>query len=320
VANEVIRSRASVLKENLDRWGYTNIIVSNNDPRQFSKLEGFFDAILVDAPCSGSGMFRKDPETQLHWSTEAVEHCSLRQKRILNEVWSSLKNDGVLIYSTCSYSEAENEAQLQEILETRQAQYLPIPALENLTGIVKPGLGYRFYPGKIQGEGFYLAMLKKVNSQQNFDSRSKPDILPIPSFLNNWLLDNETFTSVKTHLGESIFPKSQLIYLYSLLKHLHILKCGTLIGEWKGQRFFPDHELALSIQLSGKIPRLELNLEDALNYLKKESLKNPSLSSGIQLICYQGLALGWGNALPNRINNLLPKSWRIRKEIERFSD
>lgn len=316
VTNEVIRSRASVLKENIDRWGYANVVVSNNDPRQFSKLEGFFDAIVVDAPCSGSGMFRKDPDTQQHWSLEAVEHCSLRQKRILEDVWPALREDGILIYSTCSYSEAEDEAQVKALIDANSAEFIPIPELKQISGIVHTDYGYRFYPNKIQGEGFFLAVLKKTDHTAQKDLKLKLGNKVLSGILSEWIEDAEAFAVVESHLGASLFPVEQLTPLALLLKQLHILKCGTLAGEFKGARFLPDHELALSVHLNVEVPGLSLSKDEALHFLKKESLKNPYMATGTQLMRYNDLGLGWGNALPNRINNGLPKSWRIRKELE----
>lgn len=316
VANEVIRNRASVLKENLDRWGYANVVVSNNDPRQFAKLEAFFDAIVVDAPCSGSGMFRKDLDTQQHWSLDAVEHCSLRQKRILEDVWPSLREDGILIYSTCSYSEAENEAQMQSFLEAHDAEFVPIQELEAVSGIVRSNLGYRFYPDQIRGEGFFLAMLRKKTPAERREQKSKLSGKAVSGLLADWIAQPNEFAMLESHLGLTLFPQLQFGHVTPLLKHLHILKCGTLLGEQKGARFLPDHEMALSVHLTDEVPGFEVGKEEALHYLKKESLPNRHSLSGTQLLRYQGRALGWGNALPNRINNGLPKSWRIRKELD----
>lgn len=316
VANEVIRSRATVLKENIDRWGYANVVVSNNDPRQFAKLEGFFDAIVVDAPCSGSGMFRKDPETQKHWSPEAVEHCSLRQRRILEDVWPSLREDGMLIYSTCSYSEAENEVQIQSFLETHDAEFVSIQELEAVSGIVRSDLGYRFYSDQIRGEGFFLTMLRKKTPADRTEQKTKLSGKALSGLLTEWIANPNDFAMLESHLGLTLFPQLQLGHLTTLLKHLHILKCGTLLGEQKGARFLPDHELALSVHLDTEVPGISLSRDEALFFLKKESLRNPYMAVGTQLMRFQDLGLGWGNALPNRINNGLPKSWRIRKALE----
>src|SRR5688572_6493565 len=118
VSNEVIRSRANVLKDNIIKWGCANVMVTNNDPKDFARLENYFDVIVVDAPCSGSGLFRREPDAMEEWSLNNVALCSQRQQRILADVWPALKKDAVLIYSTCSYSRSEEE----DILEWMTAQ------------------------------------------------------------------------------------------------------------------------------------------------------------------------------------------------------
>ena len=121
VSNEILRSRSNVLYENVVKWGNDNFVVTNNDPSDFSGLQGFFDLIVVDAPCSGSGLFRKNPSAIEEWSEENVDLCSQRQQRILADVWPALKPGGVLIYSTCSYSLAENEMIADWLSETTNA-------------------------------------------------------------------------------------------------------------------------------------------------------------------------------------------------------
>ena len=316
VANEVIRGRAGILTDNLIRWGSANTIVSNNDPRQFGKLEAFFDVILVDAPCSGSGMFRKDPAAMDHWSEDAVVHCAARQERILTDVWPALKEGGLLLYSTCSYSEAEDE-RISKFAETAlAAELLAIPSLEKIPGIVKTQAGYRFYPGEIQGEGFYLSALRKTSEAEA--PYSKPAFRPVtvPASVAGWMAHPEHFLYSETHLGNSLIPIHLHESLPPLLKHLHILKCGVLAGEMKGKDFLPSHEMALSNLLHPEAPQLELDKNEALHYLKKEALPGRSDIRGWHRMNYLGLGLGWGNILPNRINNGLPKSWRILKELE----
>jgi 16S rRNA C967 or C1407 C5-methylase (RsmB/RsmF family)/NOL1/NOP2/fmu family ribosome biogenesis protein len=315
VANEVIKPRASILKENLDRWGFTNVVVSNNDPRQFGKLEGFFDVVVVDAPCSGSGMFRKDPEAMKHWSEDAVAHCSARQERILEDVWPALKPGGLLLYSTCSYSESEDEQISQWIAEDLEAEILKSVSLDEIPEIIKTAGGYRFYPNKTKGEGYYLSILRKLEEGEDFEERLKLKNMPLPDALEDMLEAPVEYHMYETHLGQVLFPKASIEGLASILKHLHVLKVGTLAGELKGKSFIPDHELAMSLVLDATVPRLELSKEEALRFLKKEALPNRFGSQGWHLIQFEGLSLGWGNVLPNRINNGLPKSWRILKEI-----
>ena len=126
VSNEVIQSRAAILSENIQKWGHGNVIVTNNDPKDFQRLPGFFDVIVVDAPCSGEGLFRKDPNALKEWSEDVVALCSRRQRRILNDVWPTLKTGGLLIYSTCTYNADENEENLKWLKEEYHVESIPL--------------------------------------------------------------------------------------------------------------------------------------------------------------------------------------------------
>src|SRR6185503_7400230 len=162
VANEVIRSRANILNDNIKKWGCSNVVVTNNDPKDFQRLENYFDVIVIDAPCSGSGLFRREPEAIEEWSKQNVMLCSQRQQRILADVLPALKNDGVLIYSTCSYSKEEDEqiaGWLKNELIINNEQLIIHPDWN----IVKSNGGYRFWPDKVKGEGFFLACFRKEN-------------------------------------------------------------------------------------------------------------------------------------------------------------
>jgi NOL1/NOP2/fmu family ribosome biogenesis protein len=316
VANEVIRSRAGILAENLVRWGASNVIVSNNDPRQFGKLEGFFDVVVTDAPCSGSGMFRKDPDAKAHWSVEAVKHCAARQNRILTDIWPALKEDGILIYSTCSYSEEEDEQIVLNLCEETGAELLEIRALELIPGIVKTNGGYRFYPGLTDGEGLFISAVRKRNPVGSTDWRMKNKPVKVPDVIAGWMKNPESFILDNSHLGDTVVPASFFEVLPLIMKHLHIVKSGISAGEMKGKNYLPSHDLALSNLLNDTVPRHDLSREEALRFLKKEALPGVGDKKGYHLMSYKNLALGWGNLLPGRINNYLPKSWRIRKELE----
>lgn len=316
VANETIRSRAGILADNLTRWGLPNTMVSNNDPRTFSQLSGFFDIVVVDAPCSGSGLFRKDPAAMRQWSPEAVLHCAARQERIVADVWPALKEGGLLLYSTCSYSSEENEATVRFIVSELGAEVIPVKTMEkNNWGIVATGEGYRFYPHRLKGEGFFLAALRKTALSGNLRIKEKIKSGSLHPVLRNWLRQEHELMLQDTHLGENLFPAGEAEAGSLLLQRLHILKYGVLTGKVAGNAFIPDHELALSTLLNDSVPRLELSGEEALRFLKKESLPGRNDLAGRLLITFDGLGLGWGNALPNRINNGLPKGWRILKEL-----
>lgn len=141
VANEVIRNRSQILAENLTKWGHPGVVVTNNDPADFADLEGFFDVILTDVPCSGEGMFRKDPVAVSEWSPENVEICWQRQRRIISDIWPSLKPGGLLIYSTCTYNTQEDEENIRWMRDEFGAEILPVdaPAAWNITGNLLAG-------------------------------------------------------------------------------------------------------------------------------------------------------------------------------------
>ncbi len=169
VANEVIRGRSQILAENLAKWGCPATVVTNNDPADFASLGHFFDVLLADVPCSGEGMFRKDPVAVSEWSAENVEICSRRQRRILSDCWACLKPGGILIYSTCTYNLKENEENVRWIRDELGAEILPldVPQAWNITGNLLSGENfpvYRFLPHRTRGEGFFLAVLRKSAS------------------------------------------------------------------------------------------------------------------------------------------------------------
>ena len=169
VSNEVIKGRSHVLIDNIMKWGAANVIVTNNDPSAFSRLEGYFDVMVVDAPCSGSGLFRRDSDAIHEWSLNNVQLCSQRQKRILADALPALKENGLLVYSTCSYSREEDEDIADWLEDEMGMQNLPLQIGEDWN-IVRTNAkksnaeGYRFYPDKLKGEGFFLACFKKQNS------------------------------------------------------------------------------------------------------------------------------------------------------------
>ena len=164
VSNEVIRSRVPVLDENIRKWGHQNVVICSNDPTDFSNLDGLFDVILVDAPCSGEGLFRRDASAIQQWSVDNTNLCATRQRRILSDIWPSLKNGGYLIYSTCTFNPEENEKNLKALAESNSIETIRIPLQEDwgVEEIEHNGLvGYRFLPHKVKGEGFFLTLIRK---------------------------------------------------------------------------------------------------------------------------------------------------------------
>ncbi len=321
VSNEVIRSRANVLKDNIIKWGCENVMVCNNDPKDFSKLENYFDVIVVDAPCSGSGLFRRDPEAINEWSQNNVQLCSQRQQRILADIWPSLKKNGILIYSTCSYSKEEDEEimdWLSDQLQTANCQ-LEVDDTLGITATIsaKGNTGYRFWPDKVKGEGFFLACFKK-NDGENDDSfryRKKPEAVTKKEmeFVEKWV-KKEGKEFIRYENTVYAWPE-QLVKDFSfLLEQLRVVYSGTLTGELMRDKLVPDHALAMSNLITDSINRTELNYEQAIQYLQRKDLQIEIKNRGWQLVIWSGRALGWINALPNRINNYYPKELRILKD------
>ncbi len=316
VSNEVIRSRANVLKDNIIKWGCENVVITNNDPKGFSKLENYFDVIVVDAPCSGSGLFRRDAEAINEWSENNVALCSQRQQRILTDVWPALKKDGILIYSTCSYSKEEDE----EICQWLQQKYSMLNlqlSIFNDWGIVESSGGYRFWPDKVKGEGFFLACFKKTDgeSDDTFRYRKKPEATTKKEIelVEKW---------VKTE-GKELIKYENTVYAWPiqlvrdfsfLLEQLRIIYSGVLVGELMRDKLIPDHALAMSKIVVDNISRVAVNKEQAIKYFQRKDLQLDTNGKGWCLIEFEGQPLGWANILPNRVNNYYPKSLRILKE------
>jgi 16S rRNA C967 or C1407 C5-methylase (RsmB/RsmF family)/NOL1/NOP2/fmu family ribosome biogenesis protein len=319
VSNEVIKSRANVLVENIIRSGAPNVVITNNDPRDFESVQEFFDVIVVDAPCSGSGLFRKDPKAINEWSLQNAEHCSLRQQRILADIFSSLKPAGILIYSTCSYSECENEEIVDWIISDKlfKAMSLEIKKdwgiIESTTG--SGGFGYRFYPDKVKGEGFFIAAFQKagIDNGKNdiikskYSPLSQHELNIIKPFINPGLpIQYISWKDDVLALPAGVYKNLEL-----LKGNLYLKKAGTNIGSIVRDGFLPSHELAVSTILSKNIPFIEIDKATALEYLRRHELKIETELKGWVLLKYNQLPIGWIKILANRINNYYPKEWRI---------
>ena len=320
VSNEVIRSRASVLTENLKKWGGCNVVVTNNDPENFQKLQGFFDVIVVDAPCSGEGLFRKDPSAMNEWSEANVNLCSKRQRRILSDVWPALKQNGILIYSTCTYNCQENEENIEWLIKEKKAESLKLKVesdwqIEEV--VTNKTIGYRFYPHRIKGEGFFLSVLKKTEEEHEVQIRGRATFISpsnkILSQLHDWIIQPEDKTFIIRNDRIQFFQRNKAYEIEFLAKNLYLLSAGTDIATVKHEKLVPEHAHALSQELNKEnFNVLDLDLADALRYLRKETLTVKADKKGFTLITYQHTPLGWANLLGNRINNLYPTEWRVR--------
>lgn len=320
VANEIIKTRVNILQDNLLRWGNPNVVVTNNDPSALSRLPGYFDVMVVDAPCSGSGMFHKDHNAIDEWSQANVTLCSERQQRILASCQEALKTNGYLLYSTCSYSQEENEDILDWLIDEFQFESLQVSVdeswgIEVSSSSKHQATGYRFYPHKVKGEGFFLAILKKKAEQFTFSMRKvKQDKNAAPQQLAKDWLQSDGLYSFMHHDMIHVFPKQYQLDLTALQNVLYIKNAGTQIGKLAGKDLIPSHDLALSTLIREDLPALELELEIAQDYLRKEALNASINDAGLKgwvLVRFKGVNLGWIKAMPNRINNYYPKELRI---------
>jgi len=322
ICNEAIRTRAGILEENMTRWGYMNTWVTSNDPAEFSKLEGYFDVIVVDAPCSGSGLFRKDARAIDEWSGENVLMCSRRQQRILADAMPALKEGGILIYATCSYSSQENE----EILDWLKTEYdvktlsVPIEAEWGITETTSGAHsmnGYRFFPNHVKGEGFFIAAVQKQQEAGSmrpikFQSAQDKKVYPQATFL----LKQQEFVCIKSdNTNYSAIHPAHDADWQILQKYVYFRKVGVTLGNPTFKEWMPAHDVALSIAQHEELPRREVNKEQALHFLKREEMPDLEVDMGWFIVSYNGLGLGWAKSLSNRINNYLPKQWRIRMDI-----
>lgn len=319
IANELIKARATVLADNLIRWGHSNTIVSNNDPSAFRHLPGYIDLMLVDAPCSGSGMFRKDRQAINEWSEAVVQLCSERQRRILADSLPALREGGILLYSTCSYSIEENEHIADWLCETQGMEplSLSIPGawgIEQTRSDKHACPGYRFYPHKLRGEGFFLAAFRKASKQSTFDRRKPKAEKTVTPTLRNWVSNADDFFTFTVGEDIHILPKDREADLHILQRMLYLRSAGTRVGRPAKGDLIPAHDLALSLVRHPDIPVLALARDQALDYLRKGNL-DPAINSqglkGWAIATYQHATLGWVKLLPNRINNYYPKEWRI---------
>ena len=322
VSNEVIKTRANILSENITKWGAANVIVTNNDPKDFQRLPDYFDMIVIDAPCSGSGLFRKDPNAISEWSEQNVSLCSQRQQRILADILPSLKEGGILIYSTCSYSEAEDEEIADWLSEQFKVESLKLE-VDDAWGIVETrspannAFGYRFYPDKVKGEGFFIAAFKKPiitdGGSKEWYSRKKKKKLSAKEIdvVKPFLKDPDNFFFIKQKDEVIAMPLYLENDLANIQSALYIKKAGVKLGTIIRNELIPDHELAVSTIINTNLPSIEVELEVALQYLRKQEIHLENGYKGWALLTYQQLPLGWVKCLPNRVNNYYPKEWRI---------
>jgi 16S rRNA C967 or C1407 C5-methylase (RsmB/RsmF family)/NOL1/NOP2/fmu family ribosome biogenesis protein len=321
VANEIIKSRVSILHENVVRWGAPQILVTSHDPVIFARTAGYFDLLVTDVPCSGSGLFRKDPAAVSEWSPDLVNLCSQRQRRILADALPSLKEGGILVYATCSYAREENEDILDFLCSAYEMESLPV-SVDPAWGITetrspeKRAEGYRFFPDKVKGEGFFIAALRQTKNFE--DSHLKPSRVQMApadevAICRNWLRDEVQTTLFRRNEALVCLPEHLLMEYALLSSVLSFRKSGVRIGSVMKGTLVPDHEWALSTLRTPLAPEIDLTAAEALAYLRKQDLGQLPEHKGWAVVTFAGISLGLVKVLPQRVNNYYPVSWRILK-------
>lgn len=349
VCNEIHPQRAKILAENVERMGIANALVTNETPQKLAEVfDGFFDRILVDAPCSGEGMFRKNEEAQMEWSPENVQLCADRQDEILDCADSMLKPNGRLVYSTCTFAPAENEGSIARFLQ-RHPDYeiLEVPLLGGMEsgvpewGDANPLLArtVRLWPHKCKGEGHYLAVLQKKGeagvSYEGFSKygyeygalpekdgnakgkkgkekgKTKTDVVKLVSAFQEENLKTDLFSLE----NQGLLTFGEQVYLLPKgmpsLHGLKVLRPGLHLGTIKKERFEPSHALALYLKPQQAVRVMELSAQNpqAAAFIQGQTLNHEG-EKGWYLITVDGYSLGWGKLAGQVMKNHYPKGLR----------
>ncbi|MFU0800458.1 MAG: RsmF rRNA methyltransferase first C-terminal domain-containing protein [Xylanivirga thermophila] len=317
ISNEIHPSRVLALGQNLERMGIKNVVITNESPKKLAdKFNGFFDKILVDAPCSGEGMFRKDRDARDEWSISNVEKCALRQEEILDYASSMLKPGGRMVYSTCTFSFGENEGNIKKFLNNHRDFYM-----ENLTYPYDVSIDkgymegtYRIWPHRQKGEGHFMAILgKKGEFVPDYgyipdDIGNEKQITPFLDFVADVLTDTWDIKKIYLKDGKLYFIPVDI----SLLKGLKVLRPGLYMGEIRKKRFIPSHALALSLRREQVKRYVDLSAkgEDILKYMQGNVI-SMDVKNGWTLVLVDGYSIGWAKAVDGMLKNHYPKGLRI---------
>ena len=335
VANEISTSRAKILRENIERWGITNALITNASPDELvPHFKRYFDKILVDAPCSGEGMFRKNPEAIEYWSPDYVETCKVRQQEILIAACKMLRPGGKLIYSTCTFSPEEDEQIVEWLVNEYQMKILPIKNVKSdmvSHGYPEWGSGnsdltktLRFWPQNNLGEGQFAALLKlpeeniktKANSKKKKRQKKNFSLTKADKELVDKVLSKFVLPAALDNWKEKALVRNNHVFIPVMdaqqVKGLKILNNGVELGILKKNRFEPGHQLA---EVLGQIEQKEVvelpNQDEFLSYLHGETIQVNSTFKGFVLVSYKNMIFSFGKIAGKTLKNFYPKGLRL---------
>lgn len=310
ISNEIHPARAKILSQNVERLGLCNTVVTNEDPEGIARhFKGFFDRVLVDAPCSGEGMFRKDEATRGQWSLDHVALCAKRQRLILDQIKGTVKPGGRLVYSTCTFSTEENEDVMEWFTKENPEFYLEETAVYEGFSSTLPGT-WRLWPHHLEGEGHFVAVLRKTDGEEPPKikyHKGRPGKSAWMDFKK--FMDEALTKEVEGQLllfGENLYRLPEGM---APLDKLKIVRPGLHLGILKKNRFEPAHALALALKKEEAVMSRDLSVQEAEAFLKGEVLSCSS-EKGWSLITVDGYSLGWAKASAGLLKNHYPKGLR----------
>ena len=324
VANDINRGRTLALSDNVQRWGMGNVVVTCNEPEHIGAFEQWFDVVAVDAPCSGEGMFRKMDEAREEWTPASVEQCVARQRDILAEAWRALRPGGKLIYSTCTFNDREDEGVVRWLVEEYGDEIVAAERVEteDRWGIVRSDIGpfqcFHFYPHSARGEGFFAAVACKAEGvtkrrtpkgrRKVFTTLQSKDLAEV----SRWVDDAKTMSF--RCVGDIVYGYNSAVMedVTQLSESLSVVYSGVAMGQIFKGTLKPEHSLALFVGRNRDVvTEVELSLEDAQNYLRRQDIDAKQFSEGVNIVTYKGVAIGFIKRIGARCNNMYPKDLRI---------
>lgn len=324
VSNEILPKRCKILVENMVKWcGADQMIITQEEPQRLTPLlRSACDLILVDAPCSGEGLMRRDEEARRMWSPQLVSDCVTRQRAILQEAMRMLAPEGILLYATCTLNQEENDQMVRWLLDHYPCELIDLSRFaERITGAYATSYGLHLWPGIVRGEGQYLAALRLTDIIETPSEARKAKGLTRTSRQElaglSWL--SEPTSADYFTIGDRIYqltPEATQLLATAYREHLAVATPGLEIASMRHQAKGYEPSFALlhhKLYDAIKLPSLELPLEEALRYLRGEALTTESSTErGFTTITYRGIPLGLAHSTGTRLNNLYPKPYRLR--------